>query len=290
MTISNFNQIISDLRLELQDQKPESSEDLKLAISLLENYAKIQASENPRTSEDARSDASAAFQNKNYSKASAYFSEAIKLNPSDARNYTNRAACYLHLADSDCTKATELDPNFTRAFTRKAHISIAQGKWDSAEEALVKSLNLSKDSETVKLHDFVQGYRNPRIRNETSATDSLDYDVVGNSLISLITHPKVSAALSKFTEAYQKCGNTAETVSSLTKEYPRMARIDIKDPKYDDILNKLKYANIEFSDTLEVINYFKFEHKHIQDYISICKELADAMNIENSSKSSSMFM
>lgn len=58
------------------------------------------------------------------------YTEAIKRNPEDARNYTNRASAYTKLmaiseAMKDAETAIKVDPTFAKAYCRKANVKFA---------------------------------------------------------------------------------------------------------------------------------------------------------------------
>ncbi|XP_076960496.1 outer envelope protein 64, mitochondrial-like [Bidens hawaiensis] len=66
----------------------------------------------------------AAFKGRQWNKAVTYYTEAIKLDESNATFYCNRAAAYLELgcfqqAEEDCTKAISLDKKNVKAYLRR---------------------------------------------------------------------------------------------------------------------------------------------------------------------------
>lgn len=70
-----------------------------------------------------------------------HYTESIKRNPSDPRAYTNRAACYTKLlalpeALKDSEAAIAADPNFTKAYIRKALTLHAMKEYKKAIDAL----------------------------------------------------------------------------------------------------------------------------------------------------------
>ncbi|MCG8711255.1 hypothetical protein JHU04_004658, partial [Brenneria sp. 4F2] len=69
------------------------------------------------------------------------YTEMIKRAPEDARGYSNRAAALAKLmsfpdAIEDCDRAVSKDPNFVRAYIRKASAQIAVKEFASAIETL----------------------------------------------------------------------------------------------------------------------------------------------------------
>ncbi|KAJ3102602.1 Hsp90 cochaperone [Phlyctochytrium planicorne] len=78
-------------------------------------------------SDEAREKGNQLFKEAKYADAVPLYTEAIKRNDKDPRNYSNRAACYTKLmafneAERDCDEAIKLDENFIKAYIRKAAI------------------------------------------------------------------------------------------------------------------------------------------------------------------------
>ncbi|KAK8971493.1 hypothetical protein KSP40_PGU006981 [Platanthera guangdongensis] len=76
------------------------------------------------TSELLKEKGNAAFKGKQWNKAVNFYTEAIKLNESNATYYCNRAAAYLELgcyqqAEADCNQAVLLDKKNVKAFLRR---------------------------------------------------------------------------------------------------------------------------------------------------------------------------
>ncbi|KAA8536460.1 hypothetical protein F0562_028938 [Nyssa sinensis] len=79
---------------------------------------------NMDASELLKEKGNAAFKGRQWNKAVSYYSEAIKLNETNATYYCNRAAAYLELgcfqqAEEDCSKAISLDKKNVKAYLRR---------------------------------------------------------------------------------------------------------------------------------------------------------------------------
>jgi len=86
---------------------------------------------NPKLADEARERGNVFFKEHKYVEGVKEYTEAIKRNLTDPRNYSNRAACYTKLmalpeADKDCDSAIKLDQNFIKAYIRKAAIQFAK--------------------------------------------------------------------------------------------------------------------------------------------------------------------
>ena len=73
--------------------------------------------------EAAKTKGNAFLSAKNFADAVSSYSEAVRLWPTNAVYYSNRAAAYTHMqmyeeAIADCTKAVELKPDFSKAYSR----------------------------------------------------------------------------------------------------------------------------------------------------------------------------
>lgn len=92
-------------------------------------------------SDQEREKGNALFKEGKFPDSVTCYTEAIKRNPKDARNYTNRAASYLKLnapseALSDAEKAIELDPKSAKGYLRKANALLRMQKTTDAFLAL----------------------------------------------------------------------------------------------------------------------------------------------------------
>ncbi|KAJ3186783.1 hypothetical protein HK101_009602 [Irineochytrium annulatum] len=92
-------------------------------------------------SDEAREKGNVLFKESKFADAVPFYTEAIKRNDADPRNYSNRAACYVKLmalpeAERDCEEAIKLDENFVKAYIRKASIQHAKRDFVKAMEVL----------------------------------------------------------------------------------------------------------------------------------------------------------
>jgi stress-induced-phosphoprotein 1 len=104
----------------------------------------------PVLADTAREKGNELFKSQQFADAVKHYTESIKRNPFDPRSYTNRATCLIKLmalpeADKDCDKAIELDPEFTKAYIRKASILFA--KKDYMKCVDMCNVALTKDGE-----------------------------------------------------------------------------------------------------------------------------------------------
>lgn len=109
----------------------------------------------PEKAEEARLQGKEYFTKGDWPNAVKAYTEMIKRAPEDARGYSNRAAALAKLlsfpdAIQDCNKAIEKDPNFIRAYIRKANAQLAMKEYshvmDTLTEARTKDVELGGKS------------------------------------------------------------------------------------------------------------------------------------------------
>ncbi|XWS23747.1 hypothetical protein CRYUN_Cryun28dG0041700 [Craigia yunnanensis] len=97
-----------------------------------------------------------AMQSKLYSDAIELYSVAVSLCDDNAVYYCNRAAAYTQIhkyneAIRDCLKSIEIDPNYSKAYSRLGLAYYAQGNYaDAIEKGFKKALQLDPNNESVK--------------------------------------------------------------------------------------------------------------------------------------------
>ncbi|KAJ2536206.1 Hsp90 cochaperone, partial [Coemansia sp. RSA 1878] len=95
----------------------------------------------PAKSDEARERGNALFKAAQYVEAQKEYSDAIKRNPKDPRNYSNRAACLTKLmaipdAVKDCNTCIDIDPTFVKAYVRKGDALFRMREYAEALDAL----------------------------------------------------------------------------------------------------------------------------------------------------------
>lgn len=138
------------------------SPDTKTLLSEIETVLKEEERKayiNPEVSEQEKEKGNEFFRKGQFADALKYYSEAIKRNPSDAKIYSNRAACYTKLAAfdlglKDCDTCLELEPTFVKGWIRKGKILQGMQQYSRATTAFQKALELDSNAS-----EAVEGYR-----------------------------------------------------------------------------------------------------------------------------------
>ncbi|KAK6127629.1 hypothetical protein DH2020_038608 [Rehmannia glutinosa] len=91
------------------------------------------------SAEMAKEKGNQAFKEKQWQRAIGFYTEAIKLNSSNATYYSNRAAAYLEMgsfiqAEADCTQAVDLDKKNVKAYLRRGTAREMLGYYKEAME------------------------------------------------------------------------------------------------------------------------------------------------------------
>ncbi|CAI8605543.1 unnamed protein product [Vicia faba] len=96
------------------------------------------------------------MQSKQYNDAVELYNCAIAINEKNAVYYCNRAAAYTQInkyteAIEDCLKSIEIDPYYSKAYSRLGLAYYAQGKYkDAIDKGFQRALQLDPNNETVK--------------------------------------------------------------------------------------------------------------------------------------------
>ncbi|KAM9969805.1 hypothetical protein ACTFIR_001642 [Dictyostelium discoideum] len=95
------------------------------------------------------------FQSKNYQAAYDSFTEALSIDPKletmNSQLYSNRAAALVHLnriseAINDCTSAVTIDPNYGKAYIRRAQCQMKQENYEDAVRDYEKAQSLDPEN------------------------------------------------------------------------------------------------------------------------------------------------
>ncbi|KAF9133053.1 hypothetical protein BGW39_010743 [Mortierella sp. 14UC] len=121
--------------------------------------------EEKKNAEDLKVAGNRKVNEKDYAEAIRLYGEAIVLNPKNAVYYANRyefrvssrlsAAAYSQMGDhqnaiTDSLKAAEVDPSYSKAYSRLGHAYFSVGKYKEAVTAYEKGLTLEPNNVTMK--------------------------------------------------------------------------------------------------------------------------------------------
>ncbi|XP_006648881.2 hsp70-Hsp90 organizing protein [Oryza brachyantha] len=113
----------------------------------------------PKIADEEREKGNQLFKEQKYPDAVKHYTEALRRNPKDPRVYSNRAACYTKLGAmpeglKDAEKCIELDPTFSKGYTRKGAIQFFMKEYDKAMETY--QAGLKHDANNPELLDGVR--------------------------------------------------------------------------------------------------------------------------------------
>lgn len=189
----------------------------------------------PKLADEEREKGNEFFKQQQYPEAVKHYTEALKRNPKDSRVYSNRAACYTKLGAlpeglKDAEKCIELDPSFTKGYTRKGAIQFFMKEYDKALETYQEGLK--HDASNQELLDGVRrcveqinkanrGDLTPEELKERQARAMQDPEIQG-----ILTDPVMQQVLTDF------------------QENPRAAQEHLKNPQVMHKIQKLVSAGI----------------------------------------------
>ncbi|CAG8621036.1 17851_t:CDS:10 [Gigaspora margarita] len=112
--------------------------------------------EQKKKAEELKAAGNAKVSEKDYRTAVKLYSEAIAINENSAIYYANRAAAYSQLGEhdkaiEDATKSSQIDPSYSKAYSRLGHANFSVGKYKEAVEAYEKGLSLDPNNSSMKM-------------------------------------------------------------------------------------------------------------------------------------------
>ncbi|EPZ32047.1 Tetratricopeptide-like helical domain-containing protein [Rozella allomycis CSF55] len=137
---------------------------------------------NPEISEKEREKGNELFKAGNYVEAMKHYTESIKRNPSEPKGYSNRAACYNKLAAfpealKDCEKCLELDPNFIKAYIRKANVEFFMREYSKCMSTCREAMD--RDKEGKHTHEIQQQMNQCRLATQSAGSQE---EIVQNAM------------------------------------------------------------------------------------------------------------
>ncbi|KAE8658494.1 Hsp70-Hsp90 organizing protein 1 [Hibiscus syriacus] len=99
----------------------------------------------PKIAVEEREEGNECFKQQKYPEAVKHYTESLRRNPKDPKAYSNRAACYTKLGAlpdglKDAEKCIELDPTFSKGYTRKGAVQFFMKEYDKALETYQEGL------------------------------------------------------------------------------------------------------------------------------------------------------
>ncbi|KAF0893729.1 hypothetical protein E2562_029404 [Oryza meyeriana var. granulata] len=189
----------------------------------------------PKIADEEREKGNEFFKQQKYPEAVKHYTEALRRNPKDPRVYSNRAACYTKLGAmpeglKDAEKCIELDPTFSKGYTRKGAIQFFMKEYDKAMETYQAGLKHDPNN-----HELLDGVRrcvqqiNKASRGELSQEELQERQnkaMQDPEIQNILTDPIMQQVLTDF------------------QENPKAAQAHLKNPGVMQKIQKLGSAGI----------------------------------------------
>ncbi|KAK9148001.1 hypothetical protein Scep_006758 [Stephania cephalantha] len=189
----------------------------------------------PKVADEEREKGNECFKQQNYPEAVKHYTEALRRNPKDPKVYSNRAACYTKLGAlpeglKDAEKCIELDPTFSKGYTRKGAVQFFMKEYDKAMETYQEGLKLDPNNQELldgvrrcveQINKANRGDISPEELKERQAKAMQDPEIVN-----ILSDPIMRQVLTDF------------------QENPRAAQDHLKNPQVMNKIQKLVSAGI----------------------------------------------
>ncbi|KAJ2883894.1 Hsp90 cochaperone, partial [Coemansia asiatica] len=185
-------------------------------------------------SNEARERGNELFKASEFAKAQAEYSEAIKRNPDDPRNYSNRAACLTKLmaipdAIKDCDTCIKLDATFIKGYIRKANALFLMREYAEALDALEEAKAQDKEKKNTAEIDQIEFKCYSAINEQNSRLTPEE------AIKRAQENPKIASVLAN---------PVMQNILEQMRSDPRAAREHLKNPAVASNLRKLIAAGI----------------------------------------------
>ncbi|KAF8379280.1 hypothetical protein HHK36_028713 [Tetracentron sinense] len=189
----------------------------------------------PKIADEEREKGNEYFKQQKFPEAVKHYTEALRRNPKDQRVYSNRAACYTKLGAlpeglKDAEKCIELDPTFSKGYTRKGAVQFFMKEYDKALETYQEGLKHDPNNQ-----DLLDGIRrcieqiNKTNRGDISADDLKERQgkaMQDPEIQNILSDPVMRQVLADF------------------QENPKAAQDHLKSPQVMNKIQKLVSAGI----------------------------------------------
>ncbi|KAJ1730125.1 Hsp90 cochaperone [Coemansia biformis] len=204
------------------------------ALEKLRKQRAEEAYRDDAKADEARERGNTLFKEGKFAEAQAEYSEAVKRNPGDARNYSNRAACLTKLialpeAIKDCETCISIDPTFVKAHIRKSNALFMMREYAEALDALEIAKAQDTDKKNAAEIDQLEFKCYGAINEHTSRLTPEE------ALKRAQANPKIASILAN---------PVMQNILQQMQADPRAAREHLKNPAVASNLRKLIAAGI----------------------------------------------